>query len=100
MKKIFIIFIVCVLLVSCNTSAKVSNDSFPSKYATLEFWNGSACIGAYKNVSMIVTMIHSETITNSISFYKYHIINKNQNIDEYIIDSEALAIKFTLPEEE
>lgn len=98
---IVLVFVVlCVLLASCNTSTKVKNDAFPTSYETLEFWNGGGCMAKYLDVSMEVTMMQSSTLTNAISFYKYHVFNRKQGIDEYIIDSEALSIKFTLPENE
>lgn len=100
MKKVFLLLAVvfCVLLASCNTSSKVKNAAFPTEYARLEFWNGSECIGKYEDVSMEVTMMQSSTLTNEISFYKYHVYDKKQGIDEFIIDSEALSLKFVLPE--
>ena len=102
MKRFFILVsvVLCVLLASCNTASKVKNDAFPASYETLEFWNGGGCMAKYADVSMEVTMMQSSTLTNAISFYKYHVFNRKQGIDEYIIDSEALSIKFTLPENE
>jgi len=94
---VFIALVCCVLFASCNTSSKVRNDAFPTEYETLEFWNGGGCIGKYTDVSMDVTMMQSSSFTNAISFYKYHVFDKKQGIDEYIIDSEALSIKFELP---
>jgi hypothetical protein len=95
---VFMALVFCVLLASCNTSSKVRNDAFPTEYEALEFWNGGGCIGKYADVSMEVTMMKSLSLTNTISFYKYHVYDKKQGIDEYIIDSEALSLKFVLPE--
>ena len=101
MKKaiVFLALVFCVLLASCNTSSKVNNDAFPTEYKTLEFWNGGGCIAKYTDVSMEVIMMQSSTLTNAISFYKYHVFDKKQGIDEFIIDSEALALKYELPED-
>ena len=96
---VFMALVFCVLLASCNTSSKVRNDAFPTDYESLEFWNGGGCIAKYANVSMEVTMMQSSTLTNAISFYKYHVYDKKQGIDEFIIDSEALALKYELPED-
>jgi hypothetical protein len=101
MKKaiVFLALVLCVLLASCNTSSKVGNDAFPTEYKTLEFWNGGGCIAKYADVSMEVTMMQSQTITNAIRFYTYHVYDNKQGIDEFIIDSEALALKYELPED-
>lgn len=101
MKKatVSLTFVFCMLLVSCNTSVKVKNNALPTEYKTLEFWNGGGCIARYENVSMEVTMMQSSTITNAISFYKYHVYSEKQRIDEFIIDSEALSLKYVLPED-
>ena len=101
MKKVivFLAFIFCVLLTSCSTSSKIKNDAFPTEYETLEFWNGGECIAKYAGVSMEVTMMQSSTLTNAIRFYRYHVYDKKQGIDEFIIDSEALALKYELPED-
>lgn len=100
MKKVTVLLalVFCVLLVSCNTSTNVKNDAFPSEYKTLEFWNGGGCIARYENVLMEVTMMQSSTLTNAIRFYKYHVYSEKQRIDEFIIDSEALSLKYVLPE--
>ena len=94
MKKILIVLFVLILFVSCNTSSKVKNSALPNKCQTLEFWNGGTCIGKYEKVNIEYEMIKTNSLTNSIYFYVYHVYNKD--IDEYIVDSEALAIKFTL----
>jgi hypothetical protein len=77
----------------------MKNSAFPSHFATLEFYNGGLSIAKYQNVSMSVISMSSSSITNGISFYQYHIFDKKQNIDEFIIDSEALAFKYTIDNE-
>ena len=93
-----ILCLACLMAVSCNTSARVKNDAIPSEYATLEFWNGGTCIATYEQVFMSARMTASKTLLNEVSFYLYHIYSEAQGIDDYIIDSEALALKYTLPQ--
>lgn len=94
MKKILIVLFVLLVFASCNTSSRVENSALPSKYQTLEFWNGGTCIGKYEKVNVEFEMVKVCSLTNLKRFYVYHVYNKD--IDEYIVDSEALAIKFTL----
>ena len=94
MKKILFILFVLLVFASCNTSSRVKNSALPSKCQTLEFWNGGTCIGKYEKVNVEYEMIKTTSITNSIYFYVYHVYNKD--VDEYIVDSEALAMKFTI----
>jgi len=94
MKKILFVLFVLLVFASCNTPSKVKNSALPNKCQTLEFWNGGTCIGKYEKVNVEYEIIKMTSITNSIYFYIYHVYNKD--VDEYIVDSEALAMKFTI----
>jgi hypothetical protein len=83
------------VLASCNTSYTVENSALPKTFKTLEFWNGGAMIAEYKNVSMSIESVSSSVIVgNNISFYIYHIVG--ERVDEFVIDSESLALKYTI----
>lgn len=98
MKKLALVLLTAmVLLTSCNVRATVNNSGIPTHFRTLEFYNGSAKIGDYKDVDMVIEIVTTTpAFGKEIFFYKYHITSQKQNIDEYILDSEALAPKFTL----
>lgn len=95
MKKILFVVMIVALFASCNFQTKVANKGIPTEFQKLEFWNGGGLIGSYQNVTMKIEIISSSKLVGeNIYFYKYHVISKQQGIDEYIIDSEALALKF------
>lgn len=95
MKKIVFVLVVIIGLTSCNIKTNVENPAIPNEFSKLEFWNGGGCIGSYENVSMNIEIVTTtKLVGKNISFYKYHIISKSQNIDEVIIDSESLALKY------
>lgn len=101
MKKILFIVMIVALFASCNFQTKVANSGIPTEFQKLEFWNGGGLIGSYENVTMKMEIVTStKLVGQDIYFYKYHVINKKQGIDEYIIDSEALALKYTVMDEE
>lgn len=96
MKKIVIAVLVTLILVSCNVTTKVSNNGIPDFYTTLEFWNGGGNMASYTNVSMQIEIVTTEkVIGQSVYFYKYHVFNTEGTVDDWIIDSEALALKYT-----
>jgi hypothetical protein len=86
---------------ACNVNTKVSDTKgVPSHYASLEFWNGGSPIATYSDVDMQIEIYTSNKVLGaSLYIYKYHIFSKKQRIDEYIVDSEALAYKYTLEDE-
>jgi hypothetical protein len=91
----FIGLVFLMVMVSCNTSYTVDNAALPKEFKTLEVWNGGAKIAAYKNVTMNISSISSSVLVGkNISFYIYHITG--DAVDEYVIDSEALALKYTV----
>lgn len=95
MKKFLFVLAVIVGLTSCNFKTNVRNSAIPTEFSKLEFWNGGGCIGSYENVSMNIEIVTTtKLVGKNISFYKYHITSKSQNIDEVIIDSEALSLKY------
>ena len=99
MKKsiLFVIMItLSIILTSCNTASTMKNKALPGRFISIEFYNGGGCIGSYKNVSLNVLSTNSTSLTNEISFYLYHIYDEKQEISEYIIDSEALSIKYKI----
>lgn len=95
MKKIVFVLVVIVGLTSCNYRTNVSNKGIPTEFSKLEFYNGGGCIGSYENVSMNIEIVTSKKLVGAdIYFYKYHVTSKSQNIDEVIVDSESLALKY------
>lgn len=98
MKRIIIIFLmISVLAMSCNWRTDVTSSDIPNNYKTLEFWNGGGKIAVYKDVTMKIEIVTSyQGFGKDVYFYKYHITSHEQQIDDWIIDSEALALKYTL----
>ena len=96
MKKIIVLAFCLVLLCGCYTSnRKFSGSGIPEQVKTIEFYNGGTCIGKYENAKIELRSVFSTGITGQdISFYMYVVYT--QDTTEYIIDSEALAIKYTL----
>lgn len=96
MKKILALVFSLVLFCGCYTSnRKFSGSGIPSQVKTIEFYNGGACIGKYENANIELRSVYSSGLTGKdISFYVYVVYTKDST--EYIIDSEALAIKYTL----
>jgi hypothetical protein len=83
------------LVASCNVTTKVSNSGIPTEYTRLEFWNGGGKIREYEDVTMKIEIVSTTKVVGAnVYFYKYHVYDKNQGIDEYIIDSEALALVY------
>ena len=80
----------------CYTSnRKFSGSGIPEQVKTIEFYNGGTCIGKYENAKIELRSVFSTGMTGQdISFYMYVVYT--QDTTEYIIDSEALAIKYTL----
>ena len=95
MKKIFVLVVSLVLLCGCTTNRKFSGTGIPEQVKTIEFYNGGLCIGKYEDAKIELRSVSSSGITGEpISFYLYVVYTKD--LTEYIIDSEALAIKYTL----
>lgn len=95
MKKILFALVVIIGFTSCNFKTNVRNGAIPTEFSKLEFWNGGSCIGSYNDVTMKIEIVTStKLVGEDISFYKYHITSKSQNIDEVIVDSESLALKY------
>lgn len=95
MKK-FLTLAVCLALVcGCTSNRKFSGTGIPEQVKTIEFYNGGTCIGRYEDAKVELRSVHSEGFTGqAISFYLYVVSTKDST--EYIVDSEALAIKYTL----
>lgn len=96
MKKIIVLAVCLTLLCGCYTSnRKFSGSGIPEQVKTIEFYNGGTCIAKYENAKIELRSVFSTGITGQdISFYMYVVYTKDST--EYIIDSEALAIKYTL----
>lgn len=95
MKKIFVIIFAVLLICGCTSNRKFTGAGIPSKVKTIEFYNGGYCIGKYENAKIELRSVFSSNISGQdISFYLYVVSTKD--VTEYIIDSEALAIKYTL----
>lgn len=95
MKKIIVLAVCLVLLCGCTTNRKFSGTGIPEQVKTIEFYNGGTCIGKYEDAKIELRSVFSTGVTgHDISFYLYVVYTKDTT--EYIIDSEALAIKYTL----
>ena len=104
MKKLVFLMSVVMgfMFVSCGNftdTSEIKGNHIPSHVSHIEFWNGGSCIGKYDNAS--VSLVVSNTIhrtpnitkeSTKVTFYKYVI--KCNGIEENIIDSESLAIKY------
>jgi hypothetical protein len=87
------------LLAGCNVTGKVENKGIPKDFKTLEFFNGGEKISSYHNVRMDIEIVATIKFVGGAHFYKYHITGIDPEgglIDEYIINSEALALKYAL----
>lgn len=79
---------------------EVEESAIPEHVSHIEFWNGGACIGDYDNCTVHLIIENNVHRTMSLTkddtkvvFYKYEIKVLGKD-PEFIIDSEALAIKF------
>lgn len=105
MKKLFAVLaaLMAFTFVSCGTytdSATVNDVHIPAHVSHIEFWNGGTCIGKYDNAKVEFVIKNSVHRTMSLTkentrvvFYRYDITVDGRT--ESIIDSEALAIKYT-----
>ena len=104
MKKIILSLI---LLISLTVSAfaytegkKLKDVGIPYKVSHIEFWNGGSKIAEYDNATVEIIVQTNESYFsftsdgNKVQFYIYKITDKYGKVEK-IIDSEALAIKFT-----
>lgn len=95
MKKILTLVVCLALVCGCTSNRKFSGTGIPEQVKTIEFYNGGTCIGKYEDAKVELRSVSSSGITGQpISFYLYVVSTKDST--EYIVDSEALAIKYTL----
>ena len=90
------------MFVSCGNftdTSEIEGIHVPSHVSHIEFWNGGSCIGKYDNASIslvISNTVHCSTSISkeniSVTFCKYVI--KCNGVEEVIIDSESLAVKY------
>ena len=102
MKKFLMIILLITTLTACNNSYVVKNDAtgtgIPKYVSHIEFWNGGTKIGEYDNAYINILLetrnkfVGLDKDDAKTTFITYEI--KYDGIKEYIIDSEALAIKF------
>lgn len=100
--KFVIIVMIGLLFIGCGNFTDVSEingEHIPNHVAHIEFWNGGTCIGNYDNASVklvVANTVHRQANIakedTKVTFYKYVI--KCNGVEEVIIDSEALAIKY------
>jgi hypothetical protein len=94
MRKAIIIVLIAFTLVGCQYRTSGNNPAIPTRFKTLEFWNGGACIASYENVEMAIEIATTERVTGNIRYHLYHVLEANGKVTT-IMDSEALAIKWT-----
>ena len=99
MKKIIgvlVVLFVIIIVSGCNVQASGNNNAIPTRFRTLEFWNGGSCIAYYENVSMTIEIATTFKVWGKdVYYYLYHIQKPDGSI-ETIMDSEALALKWTV----
>lgn len=99
MKKLFFVGVVLlsILFTACNITNKMGSGDTPFSTTPthIEFYNGGAKIAEYDNAVVRVSSVYNSRFVGAdITWYYYEIV-VNGVVVETIIDSEALAIKYT-----